>query len=134
MTDNPVTISRFTLLSWATNTGGRILCPLGGSCTADAAVPILVMHGYASAGGRGLRQALTPQAQRALIRSGSKRAEALEALTAQVAELQQNLQVSSSPPAPLFPPPPPPPPLNSPLDPAAFCALCRMAAANPRSN
>lgn len=49
------------------------------------------------AGGRGLRQALTPQAQRALIRSGSKRAEALEALTAQVADLQNTLQVSSPP-------------------------------------
>ena len=45
------------------------------------------------AGGRGLRNALTPQAQRALIRSGSKRAEALEALTAQVADLQNTLQV-----------------------------------------
>lgn len=43
-------------------------------------------------GGRGLRQALTLQTQRALIRSGSKRAEALEALTVQVADLQQTLQ------------------------------------------
>ena len=47
-----------------------------------------------NAGGRGLRQSLTPQAQRALIRSGSKRAEALETLTAQVAELQHTLQVT----------------------------------------
>lgn len=69
----------------------------------------LLMHGYANAGGRGLRQALTPQAQRALIRSGSKRAEALEALTAQVAELQQNLQVSLPPPVPNPPPPSSPP-------------------------
>ena len=43
-------------------------------------------------GGRGLRQSLTPQAQRALIRSGSKRAEALETLTQQVTELQATLQ------------------------------------------
>ena len=43
-------------------------------------------------GGRGLRQNLTPQAQRALIRSGSKRAEALESLTQQVTELQATLQ------------------------------------------
>lgn len=50
-----------------------------------------------TAGGLGLRQALTVQAQRALIRSGSKRAEALEALTAQVADLQQTLQVFAHP-------------------------------------
>ena len=43
-------------------------------------------------GGKGLRQNLTPQAQRALIRSGSKRAEALETLTQQVTELQGTLQ------------------------------------------
>lgn len=43
-------------------------------------------------GGRGLRQALSSQATRNLIRSGSKRAEALETLTAQVAELQNTLQ------------------------------------------
>ena len=52
-------------------------------------------NSFRLAGGRGLRQALTPQAQRALIRSGSKRAEALEALAAQVADLQNTLQVSS---------------------------------------
>lgn len=45
-----------------------------------------------AAGGKGLRQNLTPQAQRALIRQGSKRAEALEALTQQVTELQSTLQ------------------------------------------
>ncbi|KAA6426844.1 MAG: adenylate guanylate cyclase [Trebouxia sp. A1-2] len=43
-------------------------------------------------GGLGLRKALSPQATRNLIRSGSKRAEALEVLTAQVAELQNTLQ------------------------------------------
>lgn len=41
-----------------------------------------------------MRQALSSQATRNLIRSGSKRAEALETLTAQVAELQNTLQVS----------------------------------------
>lgn len=40
-----------------------------------------------------MRQALSPQATRNLIRSGSKRAEALESLTQQVAELQNTLQV-----------------------------------------
>lgn len=56
-----------------------------------------LLSGIVTAGGLGLRQALTVQAQRALIRSGSKRAEALEALTVQVADLQQTLQVSAHP-------------------------------------
>ena len=51
------------------------------------------MAGLVCTGGRGLRQALSPQTTRNLIRSGSKRAEALETLTAQVAELQNTLQV-----------------------------------------
>ncbi len=53
------------------------------------------------AGGLGLRKTLSPQATRNLIRLGSKRAEALEVLTAQVADLQNTLQVS-------LPSPPPP--------------------------
>ncbi len=44
-----------------------------------------------------MRKALSPQATRNLIRSGSKRAEALEVLTAQVAELQNTLQVRPDP-------------------------------------
>ncbi len=55
------------------------------------------------AGGLGLRKTLSPQATRNLIRLGSKRAEALEVLTAQVADLQNTLQVSlPSPPPPLL--------------------------------
>ena len=53
-----------------------------------------------AAGGLGLRKALSPQATRNLIRLGSKRAEALEVLTAQVAELQNTLQVCPPPPSP----------------------------------
>ena len=63
-------------------------------CPAPQVFDVLV------AGGLGLRKALSPQATRNLIRLGSKRAEALEILTAQVAELQNTLQVSPPPPAP----------------------------------
>jgi len=66
-------------------------------CPAPQAFDVLV------AGGLGLRKTLSPQATRNLIRLGSKRAEALEVLTAQVAELQNTLQVSHPP--PLSPPP-----------------------------
>jgi len=51
-------------------------------CPAPQAFDVLV------AGGLGLRKTLSPQATRNLIRLGSKRAEALEVLTAQVAEVQ----------------------------------------------
>jgi len=67
-------------------------------CPAPQAFDVLV------AGGLGLRKTLSPQATRNLIRLGSKRAEALEVLTAQVAVLHNTLQVC--------PPLPPPPPLH----------------------
>lgn len=50
-------------------------------------------------GGRGLRSTLSPAATKNLIRSGSKRAEALEKLTGEVAELQNTLQVRKLHPA-----------------------------------
>ncbi len=59
--------------------------------------PGLQLPAVLVAGGLGLRKALSPQATRNLIRSGSKRAEALEVLTAQVAELQNTLQVRPNP-------------------------------------